>query len=526
MPNNPHNRTRAGRTLSACVLLGVLALLVACAPGATPAATQADTTAEVFIGDLSANATAAGAVTARRAATLQAPTAARVTEVFVRAGQSVSAGEPLLALDTTGVALDVAAAQLDVRVAEAALADLLAEPTAAESAAAEAAVAAAQTTLDDLVAGPTAAELAAYEASLAASQASLASASADLAGATNSVTAADLAAAEAALAAAQLQLNQARETNEEITNQETDQALKAAEQAFAAAQARLNELRAGPDTAAAQSGVGAAAARLDAGQADYSRQTAGATAAQLAQAEATLADAQASLDDLIGGPTKAEVSAAEADLAAARLALADAEAMLARLTITAPFDGVVTAVNVQPGEIATGAVTALVDLGSLQVVLQVDEVDVGALAMGQAATVTLEGFPGVTIPAEVASISAAATATNDGAVNYDVRLDLAPTDLPLLAGMTADAALVTAEKQDVLLVPNAAVQIDRANGTYSVNRLLADGATEVVTITVGLRDDEYTEVTGGLSAGDQVMLGGAPVVDLQSQGPGFMGGGQ
>lgn len=526
MPNNLHNRTRAGRMLSAFALLGVLALLVACAPGATPAATQTEPTAEVFIGDLAANATAAGSVTARRAATLNAPAAARVTEVAVRAGQTVRAGEPLVILDTAGAALDVAAAQLDVRVAEAALANLLAEPTAAERAAAEASVAAAQTTLDDLLAGPTAAEMAAYEASLAASQASLAAASADLAGATNSVTAADVAAAEASLAAAQLQLNAAREANEENTNQQTHEALMAAEQAFAAAQARLTELRAGPDTAAAQSGVGAAAARLEAGQADYARQTAGATAAQLAQVEATLADAQASLDDLTGGPTEAEVAAAEADLEAARLALADAEATLARLTITAPFDGVVTAVNVQPGEIAGGAVAGLVDLGSLQVVLQVDEVDVGALAVGQAATVTLEGFPGVTIPAEIAAVAAAARATNDGAVNYEVRLTLAPTDLPLLVGMTADASLVTAEKQDVLLVPNAAVQIDRTNGTYSVNRLLADGATEVVTITVRLRDDQYTEVTGGLSAGDQVLLGGAPVVDLQSEGPGFMGGGQ
>ena len=137
MQNNLPNRTRAGRTLSVFALLGVLALLVACAPGATPAA-QTDDTAEVFIGDLAANATAAGSITPRRAATLQAPTAARVTDIFVRAGQTVSAGEPLLALDTTGAALDVAAAQLDVRTAEAALADLLAEPTAVERAAAEA----------------------------------------------------------------------------------------------------------------------------------------------------------------------------------------------------------------------------------------------------------------------------------------------------------------------------------------------------------------------------------------------------
>jgi HlyD family secretion protein len=125
--------------------------------------------------------------------------------------------------------------------------------------------------------------------------------------------------------------------------------------------------------------------------------------------------------------------------------------------------------------------------------------------------VTLQSFPGVLIPAEIASIAAAAqTADDGGAVTYDVRLDLATTDLPLMAGMTADASLVTEEKRDVLLVPNAAVRVDRNSGVYSVQRVAADGTAVAVIITVGLRDAENTEVTGGLSAGDRVLLGGAP----------------
>ena len=274
--------------------------------------------------------------------------------------------------------------------------------------------------------------------------------------------------------------------------------------------------------------MGAAAARQQAAQADFDRQTAPPSAAQLAAAESQLASVAATLADLTEGPSAAEVAGAEADLAAARLALADAEDALARLTIVAPFDGVVTAVHVQPGEIAGGTAVELIDLGSLQVVLQVDEVDVGSLAVGQAATVSLTAFPGVTIPAEIGAIAAAAGTNAGGAVTYDVRLELAPTDLPLLVGMTADAALVTAEKRDVLLVPNAAVQVDRTSGTYSVQRVLADGATEEVSITVGLRDDDNTEVTSGLVAGDRVLLGGAIPSGLQEQfegGPGFMGGG-
>jgi HlyD family secretion protein len=507
----------------------MLSLLSACAPQTESEVAQSEEIVEVFKGDLSANATATGSLVAGRHVTLQAPATARVSAAYVRAGQSVVSGEPLAALDTTGAALDVTAAQLDVRATEAALASLLAEPAAAELAAAEAAVNAARTDLDDLLAGPTAAELASFEASLASAQASVASASADLSSAQSSVTAADMAAAEAALASAKIRLNQARERNEETTNQETHEALLAAEQAVAEAQARVDELRQGPDTSAAQSSVGAAAARLEASQADFAQQTAGPTAALLAQAEAQLASVEASLAELTADPTEAEIAGAEADLASARLALAAAKETLARLTIVAPFDGVVTAIHVQPGEIANGSVVELIDLDSLQVILQVDEVDVGSLAEGQEATITLVGFPGVTIPAEVAVIAAAPRSSASGGVAYDVRLDLTPTDLPLLAGMTADASLVTDEKRDVLLVPNAAVQVDRTNGAYSVRRVSADGAIEEVAITVGLRDADNTEVASGLTAGDRVLLGGAVPSGLQQEmgqgGTGFMLGG-
>lgn len=287
--------TRMDRSVAA-VLLAILILLSACAPQSETAAAQSDEIGEVFLGDLSANSTATGSLVASRAAALQAPAAARVNEVYVRAGRPVVAGEPLVALDTAGAALDMAAAHLDVRAAEAALTGLLAQPAAAD--AAEASVASARADLGDLLAGPTAAELASYEASLASAQASVASASAELSSARSSVTAADLAAAEAAVASARIRLDQARERNEETTNQETHEALMAAEQAVAAAQARVDELRQGPDTAAAQGSVGSASARLDASRADFARQTAGPTAVQLAQAEAQLASVEASLAEL------------------------------------------------------------------------------------------------------------------------------------------------------------------------------------------------------------------------------------
>ncbi len=507
--NRPLGRPSGRLMLLFMALAGVLAL-AACAPNPDEAAAQqaANDTAEAFIGDLEANATASGSLVPARAAVVNAPSTGRVAEVMVRPGQAVAAGAPLLALDTAELELGRQSAALDVRQAEASLADLLAKPTAAELAAAEAAVANAQAQRDDLLAGPTAAQLASLETSVRSAQSSLASAQAELIRSQNTVTEADIRSAEAALAAAQLQLNSAQEANEDLTNAATDQQLRSTQQAVAAAQARLDDLRGGADTAAAQSSVNAAAARLESARAEYDRQVAGPSASQLASSEAQLADAQASLATLRDGPTQAQIDAAEASLAQARLSLADAEAALAEATVTAPFDAVVAAVNVQPGEIASGPVVEVIDLGSLEAILQVDEIDVGSLAAGQPASVTLDSYPDVELPAEVASIASAATTNANGLVTYDVRLRLGDTALPLRAGMTVNADLVTAEKQDVLLVPNLAIQVDRTNGAYSVYRI--DGQTvEQVPVTIGLRDRRYTEITSGLSAGDQLSLGNA-----------------
>lgn len=517
MTNRKPNRI----SLNGALLLATVAalwFLAACAPR-TPASAQASETVEVFVGDLEANATASGVLEARRSATLQASTPARVTAVTVQVGQAVRQGDPLVILDTTDLELNRATAEQTVRQREAALADLMSAPSTVELAAAEAAVASAQAYLDDLNQGPSATELASYESQLANADASLQSATADLTSAQSQVTDADIKAAEARLAAAQLQLTQAQDANRENTNQQTHEAMMAAEQAVASAQANLDDLSQGPDTAAAQSSVSAAAARRQSTQADYDRQVSGPTAAQLASANAQVADSTASLAALQSGASEAQIAAATAELEQARLSLAAAEAALADATLTAPFDGVVAAVHVQPGEIASGPAVELVDLDSLEAVLSVDEADIGALSVGQPATVILETWPDSPFQTQVTSISPAATADAGGVVTYEVRLALPSSGLPALAGMTADATLVTAEKQGVLLAPNEAIQSDRTSGAYTVRRVSGE-TTEEIVITIGLRDRNYTEVRSGLSAGDHLLVGPLPQATFEGPGPG------
>ncbi len=494
--------------------------------------------AEVFVGDLSSEATASGELEARRRAALAPLASGTVAEVLVAVGDEVSAGDPLLRLDTTGPARDVATAQQALVAQEASLEDLLAPPTAADLAAAEAAVASAQAQLDALLDGPSETELAAAEANLRAAQADLSAASARLQTAQSGASDEALRAAQLELEIAQREATSAAERHSTILVTEPNafltaetlaemelNARAAAQQAnanLAAAQQAYDDLVNGnpASVSAAQAGVASAAAQRDAAQAQLDLLSEGPTAATVASARASLAQAQVRLEQLQNGPTGAARVAAEVAVEAARINLERAERLLAEATLIAPFDGVITAVNARVGQPAAGILVEMADLGSLQVALEVDEVDIAQVQVGQTAELTPATFPDDTIPAEVAAVAPEASA-NSELVTYRVYLDVGQSELPLRAGMTADARLLAEELTGVLLLPNRAIQADRATGTYSVNLVTTgpDGAEtiETVPVTIGLRDNRYTQITGGLAEGDVVQIGDA--LPVQSFGP-------
>jgi multidrug efflux pump subunit AcrA (membrane-fusion protein) len=92
--------------------------------------------------------------------------------------------------------------------------------------------------------------------------------------------------------------------------------------------------------------------------------------------------------------------------------------------------------------------------------------------------------------------------------------------------MSADAALVTGERKNVLLVPSAAITADRAAGTYTVNVVnTAVNGSQAVTktaVTVGLKDGENTEITSGLSEGEKVLVG--EITTASATGSGLLPG--
>lgn len=491
-------------------------------------AVQTGDVVTAVIGDLSSTASATGQVESTQVTNLSAETPGIVEAVMVRVGDTVQKGDVLLQLETTDLALRAARMQQNLTLQETNLTALQNGATNEEIAAAEAAVASAQRNLEYLLSGPTEQEIAEYEANIRSQQANVASASASYSSTLDSISDVTIAAAKAELINAQIAYNNAATINEDNPNEATDATLQDAATNLEIAQTALDNLLDGPNEGSINSSaaaVSAATANLEQTQANYNKLLLGATSSQIAAAQASLAQAESTLDNLLESASPEDLAIAEAGVEQARLALLDAEESLAKATITAPFDGLVTAVNVSEGEMGSGSLVQLM-ANSYQIVLSVDEIDVGAISQGQEATVTLETWPDKEIAGTVTAI--APSANNGGSiVSYDVTLQLAASELPILAGMTANATLITANYENVLLVPNAAITADRHAGTYSVNLVTGelDGqpATTETAVTIGLKDSDFTQIISGLSAGDEVVIGELAAPTQQFGGP-FGGG--
>jgi HlyD family secretion protein len=146
----------------------------------------------------------------------------------------------------------------------------------------------------------------------------------------------------------------------------------------------------------------------------------------------------------------------------------------------------------------------LTDFSSYHIDVVVDEIDIGRVAVGQQVTVTLDALPGETLAGQIEQIAQTAQ-LDSGVVSYKVRVNLEPSDAPLRAGMTANVDIVTQRRQDVLLVPNRFITIDRLSGRTFVDRLV-DQEIQPIEIQTGLRDETYSEVLAGLQEGDVVAL--------------------
>ncbi len=231
--------------------------------------------------------------------------------------------------------------------------------------------------------------------------------------------------------------------------------------------------------------------------------------AKLAIAKASLADAQREWDRLKNGPDPQDITAAEARLAAI-------EATLELPSLTAPIGGTVTDVQSMAGDqVAPGTVSFRIDdLSRLLVDVQVTEVDINRVKVGQPVTLSFDAIPDKDFNGKVSAVARVGQATG-GAVNFDVTIELSDGSQDVRPGMTAAVNIVVDQLTDVLLVENRAV---RLSGGQRIVYVLRAGALVKVPITIGAISDTTSEVTGGdLQEGDQVVLN--PPVEFNTGSP-------
>ena len=154
---------------------------------------------------------------------------------------------------------------------------------------------------------------------------------------------------------------------------------------------------------------------------------------------------------------------AKANLKSAQIALDKARQNLAYTNIYAPIDGVIVARTVDVGQTVAASLSApelfLIanDLSQMQILANVDESDIGSIAVGQPVTFSVQAYPNRTFTGTVEQVRLQST-TQDNVVNYTTVISVANLDGKLLPGMTATVQFLTGSAKNVLLVPNAALR--------------------------------------------------------------------
>ncbi|MBD3293035.1 MAG: efflux RND transporter periplasmic adaptor subunit [Armatimonadia bacterium] len=234
------------------------------------------------------------------------------------------------------------------------------------------------------------------------------------------------------------------------------------------------------------------------------------------QAEASLDRAQAGR--LTTRAQRESVAAALADLRRAQAGLEDVQYNFTHTTIIAPRDGVVLTKHVEEGTVVPAgtaalaqgtAIVTLADITEMYVMADVDEVDISRVRVGERVEISVETLPNEQIRGEVEKIFPQGTEESN-VVYFPVRIRVIDLHRELRPGMTVDVNIITAEREDVLLIPDSA--IDRSGGKTTVQVLprgqeeAEEPELETREVEVGVTDYLQTVITDGLKEGETVVL--------------------
>ncbi len=470
-------------------------------------------------GDLEITVGANGVARSHQSAQLLWKTQGTVSEVKVEVGDQVADGDILASLERTSLPQSVILAQADLVEAQRALDDLL--NSRSQQAQARKAVEKAKQALEDAL-NPELTQALAIEA-IAAAQKTVEEAQRTLNIMVNPVSQSAKDQAYATLLLAENALENTRDQIELVERklkkdesqynfweskdlyqdilENLERKLVKDQRAYEDALQRYNNLLKPPDPddlALAEAAVALAQAQLAYSEREYNRIKDGNSPADIAVLEAQLADAEREWERLQNGPDPDEIAAAEARIAAAR-------AILSQADVTAPFNGEVTQVAVNPGDPVSPDNLAfrLDDLSRIFVDTQVSEVDINRIQLGQTALLTFESIPAKEYRGKVAEVLSVGEIV-EGVTFFTVHIEISDPDRQIKPGMTSSVTFVVDELSDTLLVPNRSLRMLDGKRVVFVKQ---GSNLFPIEVNLGLASETYSQVLeGDLKLGDLVVL--------------------
>lgn len=226
---------------------------------------------------------------------------------------------------------------------------------------------------------------------------------------------------------------------------------------------------------------------------------------QVAVSQENLIVAEESLTDTVAGVDTLELDFLKAEVESARMKLEGAATKLENAIITAPWDGIISSINVDVGQAVNPntAIVAMFDPTAVEVDGIVDEIDILFIRKGDRATVTMDALPGQVLEGSVSNISTEAI-TQQGIVSYPIKILLQiPENLQVPEGLSAIANVVIRQEADVLLIPLEAVY-----GTFEdpMVRVLDNDSIKERFVILGNNDDFWTIVEDGLTEGELIVM--------------------
>ena len=340
-----------------------------------------------------------------------------------------------------------------------------------------------------------AAKLAGYEAAIISARAEADAAAEDMEELENSPTAEEIQDSTDKVAVAKAEVGKAEEDLAELTGRTATDAA-----AIADARERVNVAQA----AIAEREKDLADLQKGENHPDYD------TAVEdVKVAKQALAEREKELREMLPeGRSESREALLTQNVAAANSSVSQAQRNLDDATLTAPWDGFVSQVEVEEGDkVEAGKlIVDLVNTGVVEIDGSVDEIDVLRIEVGSAAEVTLDALGGRALSGSVSFIDAAASESGQGgvvSVPVKVRLDM-PGDLQIPKGLSAVATITVKEVRDVLLVPQRALR-----GTFGAPTLqvMVGEETNEVPVVIGESDNFMVVIESGVSEGDMIVVG-------------------